>query len=87
MRNTAPHMSDRNEAVRFIQTYSDRRQGRKEWKRHSGYHRRSVVETAFSRMKRKFGDRVTARKPGNQAVQLQLRCDILNRIMASSEGT
>jgi hypothetical protein len=78
----APYQAERNEIVRFMMAHEDRREGRRLWKRQSGYHRRSLVETAFSRLKRQFGGRVTTRKPANQAAQLVMRCNVLNRMMA-----
>lgn len=80
--NSAPYMSDRNEAVHLMLLANDPKDGRKEWKKSSGYHRRSLIESAFSSMKRRFGDRVTTRKSENQAMQLQIRCHILNRFAA-----
>ena len=32
--------------------------GRAAWKRHTGYHRRGLIETAFSRMKGHLGQRL-----------------------------
>jgi IS5 family transposase len=57
-----------------------RRISRQRWKRDSGYHRRSLAETAMSRMKTIFGDRVRARTFDNQAVELHLKCACLNRM-------
>ncbi|MDC7716141.1 IS5 family transposase [Vogesella sp. DC21W] len=54
------------------------RVGRSIWKRWSGYHRRSLVETAMHRFKR-LGDRLLARKPERQVAEVHVRCVILNR--------
>lgn len=64
---------DRNEAIRQI----DRR-GRKAWKEHSGYHRRSLAETAVSRLKGAFGERLKNRGSTNQKTEVALRCKLLN---------
>jgi hypothetical protein len=57
-----------------------RRVGRARWKREVGYHRRSVAETAMSRLKTLFGDRVSARSHAGEATQVFLRCAALNRM-------
>ncbi len=57
-----------------------RQQGRAEWKRARGYHRRSLAETQMFRLKTVFGDRVSARSFAGQATQLLVRCTVLNRM-------
>ena len=57
-----------------------RQVGRREWKRESGYHRRSLAETAVFRVKLIFGERVAARSFAGQAAQLLVRCAALNRM-------
>jgi len=63
----------RDENVRGI-----RRLGRAAWKRHVGYHRRSLVETAFWRLKRTFGETLKNRRLDNQRTEMTLRCKLLN---------
>ena len=63
----------RDETLREI-----RRLGRARWKREVGYHRRSLVETAFSRLKRRFGDTFKNRRLDHQATEVALRCKLLN---------
>jgi hypothetical protein len=65
---------DRDEHLRAI-----RARGRKAWKQESGYHERSLVETAFSRIKRLFGDGVRGRTLDAQHCDLMLRCAVMNR--------
>ncbi len=55
-----------------------RRVGRKAWKEESGYHRRSLGETAMYRMKMIFGDRVSSRRDAQQATETGIRCRALN---------
>ncbi len=52
--------------------------GRAAWKRESGYHRRSLAETAMSRMKAIFGGRAASRRPADQAKEVGIRCRALN---------
>lgn len=54
--------------------------GLKKWKKKNNYHRRSLAENAFSRLKKIFGNSASSRTFENQAVELGLRCYILNRI-------
>jgi hypothetical protein len=68
--------AERNESLRAI-----KRLGRRLWKRWSGYHRRSLAETAMSRLKR-LGGRLSARDPARQVAEVQIRCAILNTFNA-----
>jgi hypothetical protein len=70
----APH--PRDEALRCI-----RKLGRKQWKRATGYHRRSLSETAIFRHKTAFGGKVHSRKFENQATELLCQCAMLNRMI------
>ena len=57
-----------------------RKLGRKRWKRESTYHQRSLVETAFFRLKTIFSDRLRARTMGTQTAEANIRCLALNRM-------
>lgn len=72
--NCAAPRLPRDEAVRGI-----RRHGRQGWKRASGYHRRSLVETSMSRLKQAFGPRLKNKAFENQQTEARLRCKLLNR--------
>lgn len=63
----------RNEALKACQ-----RLGRGIWKKWSGYHRRSLVETKMHCFKR-LGERVMARTFERQVVELHVRVALLNR--------
>jgi hypothetical protein len=63
---------ERNETLRAV-----RHLGRRLWKRWSGYHSRSLVETAMSHPKR-LGERLAAHDPARQVAEVQIRCAILN---------
>lgn len=71
--NCAGEPLPRDEAIRLI-----RRLGRKRWKQISGYHRRSLVETSMSRLKRAFGNRLKNKGFENQQTEVRLRCKLLN---------
>jgi IS5 family transposase len=54
--------------------------GRAAWKKESGYHRRSLAETAVFRIKTILGDRVLARSFAGGAAEILVRCAALNRM-------
>jgi len=66
---------ERDENVREI-----KKLGRKRWKKVSGYHRRSLVECAFFRLKTIFSDKLKSRMTERQKVEATLRCLALNRM-------
>ena len=74
VRGKSPFES-RDENVRGIRKF-----GRKGWKRRCGYHRRSLVETAFFRLKTIFSERLRSRRNDTQAVEARIRCVALNRM-------
>jgi hypothetical protein len=65
----------RDENLRAI-----RRLGRKRWKQDSGYHRRSLAETAIFRLNTIFGATLQSRNFAQQATELFLRASALNRM-------
>ena len=76
-----PDLSQRNANLQRIAELSHNGEdGRKRWKEEVGYHRRSLVETSFFRLKTIFGNQLTARGFDAQASELLLRCSILNRM-------
>ena len=64
----------RDEAIRAI-----RRVGRKRWNQGTGYHRRSLAETAVYRFKCCLGRVLKNRLLENQKTEARLHCKILNR--------
>jgi hypothetical protein len=70
-----PHIRD--EHLRRI-----REIGRKGWKQESGYTRRSLAETAFSRLKRTFGGRLRSRSFENQTTEAFLMLRTMNILTA-----
>lgn len=65
----------RDENLRAI-----RRTGRRRWKQESGYHRRSLAETTFFRVKTIFGPTLSARQFPQQATELFIKAAALNRM-------
>lgn len=68
-----PHPRDEN--LRAI-----RKRGRRGWKQEVGYHRRSLAETAFFRLKTLFGGSARSRTLDRQHAELMVRCAVLNRM-------
>jgi transposase len=56
------------------------RLGRKQWKMRSSYHQRSLVETAFFRLKTIFSDKLRARRMDTQSAEALIRCLAMNRM-------
>ena len=73
--NCANKPLPRDENIRAI-----RKLGRKRWKEQSGYHRRSIAETAMSRYKLIIGPMLKARDFQRQKVEAKTGCAILNRM-------
>jgi hypothetical protein len=57
-----------------------RRVGRKRWKQESGYHRRSLAETAVFRFKIIFGHNLSARTLPRQITEARIKCAALHRM-------
>lgn len=53
--------------------------GRMAWRKHHGYGKRALVETAVFRLKRRGGDRLTARSFGAQRKEIALRISAENK--------
>jgi hypothetical protein len=73
--NTNAARLKRDENLRSI-----RKDGRKEWKRNSGYHQRSLVETTMFRLKTIFSGDLSARLFKTQTTQALVRCAALNKM-------
>jgi hypothetical protein len=72
-----PGASWRNEAIGDIA-----QNGRREWKKRSGYHRRSLVENTMYRYKTLTGNRLWARRIGSRATEMAIRVGVVNRMAA-----
>jgi hypothetical protein len=66
----------RDEALRQIE-----QEGLKAWKQNSGYHQRSLAETAMFRVKTTFGTEMKARVIQNQITEALTKSHILNRFI------
>jgi len=75
-------MENRNNAIRAIVGLGDDDEARKLWKILSGYHRRSLGETAFYRWKTLFGGNLQSRKLANQRGEVYAKSMVLNTMTA-----
>lgn len=73
--NSKQERHKRDENLRYI-----RKHGRKQWKKDSGYHIRSLAETIMFRLKTIFGDQLSARLLATQTTQAWIRCLALNKM-------
>ena len=70
----------RNDAVSQIIGLGNDEEAMKIWKKLVGYHKRSLAETAFSRLKGIFGHNLFSRGIKKQEVELRLKANILNKM-------
>ncbi len=74
-----PYMESRNQDILAIRGLGNNEEGFALWKKLRLYHRRSLVETAFSRLKSLFGNRLNNKKYQNQKAEIEFRLHALNR--------
>jgi IS5 family transposase len=75
-----PWMRSRNDALCAITGLGGNEDARKLWKALSGYHRRSLVETAMSRFKGIFGPGFRSRECSRQQAELYAKSLALNKM-------
>ena len=56
--------------------------GRRGWKKESGYHRQGRVENTFFRFKAVIGERLRARTIASQETEAAVACNVLNQMQA-----
>jgi hypothetical protein len=78
---TDPALFQRDQAIYFIDQFLDKKEGRRLWKKVSGYGLRSLVETAIMRFKRTFTDKLRSRKLSTQQAEIKIKAAILNRML------
>ena len=73
-------MRSRNDALCTLTGLGGNEDARKLWKALSGYHRRSLVETAMSRFKGIFGPGFRSREWSRQQAELYAKSLALNKM-------
>jgi transposase len=76
-----PELKERGQAIIHMQQFSNIEEGKKDWKKSSGYHLRSLVETTMLRFKRTFTDKLRSRRLDTQQAEVYVKCAILNKMI------
>jgi hypothetical protein len=71
---------NRNKAISEIAGLGGDDRAKKLWKKLRGYHKRSLVETAYSRLKGTFGGDLYSKRIDSQEVELLCKAAIMNRM-------
>jgi len=74
--NPSPGLLQRNRIINEMTLWG----GKEEWKKKSGYHKRSLVETQMYRYKTIFGEKLQNRNFANQFTEAKMKLSILNRM-------
>jgi len=72
---------ERDNAILEIKGLGDDNRARSIWKKLKGYHRRSLVETCFSRLKKLYGDRLFSKCFIRQKIESYLKFYLLNMVL------
>jgi hypothetical protein len=72
---------ERDSAIAAIEGFGGDDKGRRLWKICSGYHERSLVETAMYRFKKTFGDKLKARTIDSQTTEVLFEPKFINEII------
>lgn len=70
-------LKQRDEAIKRIAQV-----GRDQWKKETGYHKRSLSEVNMYRYKTIFGPNLKAREPAYEQTEVKVKCRILNQFVA-----
>lgn len=71
---------ERDDAIAAIHGFGGDERGRKLWKICSGYHERSLVETAMFRIKKMFGEGLKSRSIGGQKTEAICKSMVINKM-------
>ncbi len=72
---------DRDQAVRDIKSLGGDLVAKSIWGKYTGYSRRALVETTFSRYKKMFGERAFSKTHERLTVENRLKCVLLNKMI------
>lgn len=81
--NAVCHGTDleRDDAIKVIRAFGGDKIAKSIWGKLSGYSRRALVETTFSRYKKMFGERAFSRTRERIVVENRLKCVLLNKMI------
>jgi len=82
-RNAVCHGTDleRDDAIKVIRAFGGDKTAKSVWGKLSGYSRRALVETTFSRYKKMFGERAFSRTQERIVLENRLKCVLLNKMI------
>jgi hypothetical protein len=75
-----PSLEKRNQQILEVACLGNDEIARGLWKKLKGYHKRSLVETAFYRWKTILESRLRSRKMASQIIESRVKCIILNKM-------
>ena len=75
---------DRDQAILDIRAFGGDKIAKSIWGKLSGYSRRALVETTFSRYKKMFGERAFSKTWERLIVENRLKCVLLNKMMPAA---
>ena len=75
---------ERDEAIKVIQAFGGDKVAKSIWGKLSGYSRRALVETTFSRYKKMFGERAVSKTQERMVLENRLKCVLLNKMMKAA---
>lgn len=76
------NLERRNNAIFEIKGLGGDQIAREIWGKLTGYSKRVLVETTFSRIKRIYGDRFYSRKSESQKIEGHIKCKMLNQMLS-----
>jgi hypothetical protein len=80
----SPVLTRRNNALFEIKGLGGDKLAREIWGKLTGYSRRALAETSFSRLKRLYGERFFSKKMEPQKVEGQIKCKMLNQMLLTA---
>ena len=75
---------ERDGAIKVIRAFGGDRVAKSIWGKLSGYSRRALVETTFSRYKKMFGERAFSRTQERIILENRLKCVLLNKMIRAA---
>jgi hypothetical protein len=84
--NAVCHGTDfeRDEAIKVIRAFGGDKTAKSIWGKLSGYSKRALVETTFSRYKKMFGERAFSRTQERIVLENRLKCVLLNKMIRAT---
>jgi Transposase DDE domain len=81
-REELDYLKPRDEVISFIRKFDNFEEGRKAWKRESGYHNRSKIEAAIFRLKQILGFNLRNKNHNSRLNEVITKLNILNEMLA-----